>query len=55
MHAHPTLETATMSLTVPAEAHSSRPTMIVLVHGPWADSTSRDKSPGNSAATATAP
>lgn len=38
MHAHPTLETATMSLTVPAEAHSSRPTMIVLVHGAWADS-----------------
>jgi hypothetical protein len=42
MQPHPTLDTAAMSLTVQAEAHSNRPT-IVLVHGAWADSTSWDK------------
>ncbi|MGY4765766.1 alpha/beta hydrolase [Kribbella sp. CWNU-51] len=31
--------TAAVSLTVPAEAHTTKPT-IVLVHGAWADSTS---------------
>lgn len=34
--------TAGVSLTVPAEAHTTKPT-IVLVHGAWADSTSWDK------------
>jgi pimeloyl-ACP methyl ester carboxylesterase len=34
--------TGGVSLTVPAEAHSTKPT-IVLVHGAWADSTSWDK------------
>jgi pimeloyl-ACP methyl ester carboxylesterase len=33
---------AAVSLTMPAEAHTTKPT-IVLVHGAWADSTSWDK------------
>lgn len=33
---------AAVSLTMPAEAHTTKPT-IVLVHGAWADSTSWDR------------